>query len=464
MSKRFYIIATLLFLLAIAIPVERRYDKLFRHYSLTLIPEGLEVSKKYEKKIYFYPSDLITIFVFAIGLVGYRIPPRKLFQSPFWVIFLCAWASIAASPFAHYPIPYFRLLQLFTPLALFSFIAHAFSAEEKTKITRYILIAIVTAGLFQSGIAIAQYFHQAPLGLSLIGETEEKATFNIENGSRWLIDQLLQRHASTNVVMRASGTFPHANVFGGFMVFSLIATYALLLLSKKKHRLLSLSLAFQFFAMSLSYSRSALFGWLLATLVWFGFMIYTHGIKHRKLQSLAIFLLISCSLTATLLYNQYSNRGGVVNYNTLAQSSDQIRKIHQRTALEIIKDQPFLGLGFTQYSERTNEYYSPDLQSYVRSTAPHNIFLFLACETGIFATGALLLGLLLLFISFLRVPYTVETITFAALLIGFLFIGCCDFYPILFQQGKLMFFLIAALLAAHLPKDIYTIRNKYLPI
>jgi hypothetical protein len=48
-----------------------------------------------------------------------------------------------------------------------------------------------------------------------------------------------------------------------------------------------------------------------------------------------------------------------------------------------------------------------------------------------------------------RIPITVETATLSAILAGFLLIGLCDFYLILFQQGRLMFFLILGLLAAH---------------
>jgi len=90
-----------------------------------------------------------------------------------------------------------------------------------------------------------------------------------------------------------------------------------------------------------------------------------------------------------------------------------------------------------------------DTPAYERSTAPHNMFLFLACETGLISLGALLSLIGMLLWRALRAPMTVEIATFTAILIGFLFIGCCDFYPILFQQGKLMFFLVAGLLASH---------------
>lgn len=58
----FYFVISLLILLFFAIPIEHKYDKLFRFFSLTLIPSGLELPKNFESKIYFYMSDFIGLF------------------------------------------------------------------------------------------------------------------------------------------------------------------------------------------------------------------------------------------------------------------------------------------------------------------------------------------------------------------------------------------------------------------
>lgn len=440
--------------LAFAIPIEHKYDKLFRFYSLSLIPEGLKISQSYEKKIYFYISDLIAITLFLMGIFWFRIPFKRLFGNPLWIVFLCAIISIIASPFFNYPIPYIRLLQLFTPIALFSFISTAFSDEERIKVVRYIGIAIVAAGLFQSAIAITQYFHQAPLGLRILGETTQIGTFVIESGSRWLLDDLLN-YKGEPTIMRAAGTLPHTNVFGGFMVLSLLTTYAFLIQTEKRRWLLSLLLFLQFFAMSLSYSRASLFAWAISTFIWFGLMVYHYGFKNKRLQHIALVIAVSLGLTATLLHKQYFYRGGVINYNSLARDSDNIRKFHQRRAIYILKDHPLFGLGFSQFSEGASPYFPKATDAYTRATAPHNIFLFLACETGLISLIAFLFFIATLFNSFLRSFMTLETITFTSLLIGFIFIGCCDFYPILFQQGKLMFFLTAALIALSVKKRVF---------
>ncbi len=438
MSKKSLFAAFLIVLLAFLIPIEHKYDKLFRFYSLTLIPNGLEISSTYDPKLYFYISDLIGLILLAIALSS--IPLKRFFFNPLWIVWISALLSITFSPFACYPVAYTRLLQLLTPIVLFSFISHGFSEEERPKLTQAVLMAVVIASLFQTAVAVAQYFHQAPLGLRLLGETNEKTIFTIQDGSRWLIDQFLQRKAGP-VVMRAAGTFTHANVFGGFMFFSIIATYALSIRFPK----IAFVLPFQIFALAISYSRAALFAWALATLCWF--------VQMRFPKQLFSIIAFSFLLSASLLGNQYFHRGGIVNSTSLSKDSNEIRIFHQKTALSIIKEVPFFGLGFSQFSERAQKFFPEDARAYVKSTAPHNIFLFLACETGLISLFAFLAFLFLLFWNLFQNSISVESATFSSLLIGFLFIGFCDFYPILFQQGKLMFFLSAALLPQKFARD-----------
>lgn len=456
MSRKTLVSLILVGIITFLIPFEHKYDKIFRFYSLTLIPDGLKVTEGYDKLIYFYVSDLISLTLGIFALFWFRIPLKKWFGNPLWIIWLCAILSIITSPFSQYPIPYFRLLQLLTPITLFSFITHF---EEPQKATRVILSCIVAAGLIEAFIGIAQYFHQAPLGLRFFGETNQTSIFYSEDGNRWWLDSFLNYKPKSLILMRSAGTLPHANVFGGFMLFSILATYYL---SQTKKNWLY-TIPFQFFALAVSFSRAALFAWAIATFLWICFT--------KKRLPIVVMITITACLTASLLYKQYVHRGGVVNYNQWVQNSDNVRKVQQTTGLEIAKDHSLFGVGFTQFSERSGSYFGDNIQSYIRATAPHNIFLFLACETGLFSLAAFLFFLGLCVWKFFRSPKTAETALFFSLLTAFLFIGLCDFYPILFQQGKLMFFLIASLLVANSkiavnqsPSEIKEIKNPKLSL
>src|SRR3990167_7747513 len=124
-------------LLVFLIPFEHKYDKLFRFVSLTLIPEGLELSKSFDKKIYFYLSDLIVLTISCLALFKKEISLKPFFFHPLWIVFLAAIVSILASPFFNYPLPYIRLLQLFTPFALYSYL----KCKGDDKLTQYCMVA-----------------------------------------------------------------------------------------------------------------------------------------------------------------------------------------------------------------------------------------------------------------------------------------------------------------------------------
>lgn len=437
MSKKYLVAALLLGLVAFLIPIEHKYDKLFRFYSLTLAPKGIEISKQYDQKIYFYISDIIALLLTAIALFWHRISVKKWFSNPLWILWLCALFSIIASPFFNYPIPYFRLLQLFTPIALFSFLVNS-----EYNFNRVILYSVVAAALFQSGIAILQYVNQGPLGLRFFGEVKEM-TFFISSHGRWLFDQL----DNPTTIIRAQGTFPHANVLGGFLFFSILSTYYL----AQRHKGWLFTLPIQFFALVLTFSRAAIFAWGLSSFIWFLFLCRT---KLKQLIPIVIVMLIPFTIAIGLFYSQLASRGGIVNYNQWVEQSDNVRKTQFKTGIKIIQDHPFFGLGLSQYSERASSYFSKDASHYVKETAPHNIFLFLACEIGLTALFALLSLIFLALLNFFQAPKTEESLLYFSLLLGFLFIGLCDFYPILFQQGKLMFFLILASLVANTKKIV----------
>lgn len=291
------IVTFFLALIAVLIPFEHKYDKLFRFSSLKLVPQGLEFASSYDKKIYFYLSDIfaLLLFVATLFLIQNR---RKLFQNPLWIIFLSAFFSIILSPFAHYPLPYFRLLQLLTPVLLFSTIQTIFRPQDS--LFKWIASAIVLAGICQSIIGILQYSQQDALGLRLIGEVSPHAHFTSHHGQRWLIDSLLGKHYASDVVMRASGTFPNVNVFGGFLFLSILMTYGLIFSMEKRWKLLCLTLPLQFLALLTSYSRSALFALGLASSIWILCIFLNADPKKSRLRFFVPFILISFPLTFCL--------------------------------------------------------------------------------------------------------------------------------------------------------------------
>jgi O-antigen ligase len=269
---------------------------------------------------------------------------------------------------------------------------------------------------------------------------KEFSVFYSNDGSLWLFDQAQEFTKR----FRAQGTMPHANPFGGFLFLSILATYRLTL----KKWLFGLTLPLQFFALCLSFSRSAILATLVASLVWFSLL--------RGKRLVILLALFSVALSGTLLYKQLLNRGG--GGASIASNDERIEL--SSIALQIIKDHPFTGIGYFQFTINSQDYFPKEAPHELKKSAPHNIFFFLACETGLISAAVLLIAILLLLYRFIKLPKTADRVTMGALLIGFLLIGSCDYYPIFSQQGMLMFFLVLGLLSACLRMETSVIQGR----
>lgn len=441
----------LLSLLTLAIPIEHKYDKPFRYFSRKLIPPDVSLPSFFEKKIYFYPSDVIALILLCIALFALRVPISRFFfgrgAAFLWIVFFFALLSIAFSPLVHYPILYIRLLQLATPFLLFSFLANG--SEDNTRWTTVLLSCLIAAATIQSALAIAQYACQAPLGLRLLSEPNSFPGFMSASGKRWLFD--LGKTLPAGPLIRSSGTFPHPNVLGGFLSVSILAAYSFFPAARRT-KLIACLIPILFFAMCLTFSRSALFSWAIGTIVWFALYVRQNGFRQTlsdpAIRLLAASLSLAVILSAVVLHDPVINRGGIVNYNDQAKGSDAGRIAYQNIALAIIKDHPWLGSGFHQISLRGLDYIPKDWPADSPS-GTHNIFLYLAAETGLLSLSAFLAFIVFLLWAVGRSPFSPPLASLFAILIAFVFIGGCDFYPLLFQQGKLPFFLACGLLAAN---------------
>jgi len=440
------IFRVLIALLAFAIPIEHKYDKPMRFFSQRLIPEGLILPKWFETKVYFHPSDLIAPLLILIAIFAFKIPLRRLFfqrsASFLWTLLCFATISIIASPLCHYPLPYFRLWQWITAIFLFCL------AANRKETSPLVLGSLIAAATCQSLLAIAQYFHQSSFGLRLLGEPsfhrsmDNVCGFKVPGGYRWVFDRWFGMSFDTNLLVRVMGTTSHPNVLGGFLALTSLATLDFFDRSKRKW-IWALLLFLQLFALTVTFSRAAIFGFGFGACIWF-------AMKRRHsphLFKVAALLISFAAIFGFLFQDQIIHRGGIVNYNKLATESDAYRLEQQNLAFQMIQKYPLTGVGFQQFSTRAHEFLGIDPQQHVNGV--HNIYLITAAEMGLPALLCFLAFLLSLFLSLRYAEYSPFLSSLTAILIAFLFIGFCDFYPTQFQMGRLLLFLTAGLLAAH---------------
>ncbi len=348
-------------------------------------------------------------------------------------------------------IKYYKLIK-FSEIIIFFVIIR--SLLKHYTVLTYSKFIIFTAGVLQAIIAIIQFITQKSIGLILLGESIlgpnifGVAKFNFE-GEKFI---------------RAYGTFPHPNILGIFLLFSL-GTGLSLVISKKKllynFRLPYKSIFFTEFiilyiGILLTYSRSAIILTVAMSLVFaytqrnFINKIYKNFCKQLHipffLQTTFAIIIIFTTLFAS--YNILAPRLCVYCPNDKSLS---FRKIYLQGAEMIILKHPIIGSGLNNFIP-TFQVLSLDDLNNLKSwqlQPVHNLYLLIASETG-------LIGLCLFLI--ILIFYTLRTLKIQVLLnypLDLLFIlillaGFFDHYFWTLHQGQIIFWTVLALVS--LPK------------
>ena len=385
--------------------------------------------------------DLFFFFLLARLLLGFKnVIKKKEALALFAFLALCL-LSLLFHPYATYLLPSWHLLKLFGASLLFL----ALLAESQNRHAPLLLRSLLTSLTFSSAVesllAILQFFKQKSLGLKALGEgvldaaRRQGPVFEMEGGSRWLLDHLFNIKRNAAFLLRASGTFDHPNQLGLFLVAGLIALICLYLKGSRKERfVLSLLFCLIFFALCLTFSRASLFTFLISLAV----MIPALGRQALPLFRLIAPVILLCSL---LLFPQILKRGGVLNSTLINRAADRERVLYQNHSFALIKRHPFQGVGFRNYVERLNAVSATPLED-SRPLLVHNIFLLVGSEEG-------LLGLfffLALWMLVLKRAWIARRDPTAAvlgsLLLALIFYGCCDHFLLSEQQGLLLLFFI----------------------
>jgi len=443
----------LILLLCFFIPFQQRFYKFLKPISLSLIHQAWQIPHYFEIHLDAFISDFMILALILYCLKKGRIQWKSFFwegERKYLSLFLFfSLASIASSSFAAYPLPYWRWMHLALPAFLFFYLSRSELGEGSFgKISKVVL----AASLIECAIAIPQYFIQHSLGLAWLGEPTLisrhylGSNFPMPDGSVWIFDRFFHGIRENLFVLRAYGTLPHPNILGGVMVFSLLMTYYLFGLGKRRGWL-GIAIVLQVFCLFITYSRSALYAGGIATFVW----IFLTAWRERKIPSLFWIAGGSFILSLGLLYPQLFERGGIVSYNSVVQSSDELRLVIQDVGLAMLRAHPFLGVGFNNYMLvlKTFTQGQPVPPTYI-----HNLYLHFGAEVGIFGVSAFLAFCFLILRKGWNQRQRPEMVTSLSIFIAVLCIGLVDFYPLCTQQTRLIFFLVAGLIAAPKKKPI----------
>ncbi|MCR4324695.1 MAG: O-antigen ligase family protein [Candidatus Curtissbacteria bacterium] len=285
----------------------------------------------------------------------------------------------------------------FSMFAIFA--AHSLS---KKKIREMALLVITVTSAVESLVIFAQFALQKSLGLWILGERAFDSTTPLIAHLQFLGNQLL----------RPYGTFPHPNVAGAYLSFSLI----LLIGSQFRRKTANLlPLVISTLALTLTFSRTA----IIASIV--GLVIIANKFKFTTL-----LLLIAIIAGTTLIISQSLDVAPIAERLTLAQA-----------ALNITLLNPLFGVGSNNFILELSRLNLFALSETRLLQPAHNVFLLILAENGI--VGLLLFATLLLVIS-KSINDKIKLALFAAILI----FSTTDHFLWTLQQGRLMFWFAAA--------------------
>lgn len=451
-----------MFLLVLAIfPLE---------YKAVRVKLGLE-SWGVPKRVFFYLTDvLIVLFMF---LSSWKLK-KKNFLHIANPLFLAFWGFVFFSVllnFSNYEqLPRLELLSLSIAFLFFFKMVSHLNEENKRTWTHLFFFSIFLIALFESGLAFYQYFQQSPIWIRNISRTDvnkfiQLPGFFVEGGKRWIFDRWFAPSQEFEYIMRASGSLGHPNALGGFFLLSLPITFYLFYqtTSTKMRALFGIGIFVETVALTLTFSRAAIFAWIFIAVFWVFLMIrkktIDHGLPftlrnlrnaffHSSMKKLSLVMALSLVFSTFCFFEQHVARGGILNYNELARASDRDRKEDYKAAFTMIKQNPFFGVGYGNFPKVRKELAPPNTKT--PPTPVHSMPLLLLSETGI--VGFLLFALFalsLLLATLSKRNISPIVITLFSVLMGFALVAQVDFYLWFSHNGRLLFFITAAFLTAH---------------
>ncbi|MFI5333952.1 MAG: O-antigen ligase family protein, partial [Chlamydiales bacterium] len=392
----------------------------------------------FQQNIYFFLTDL-PLFLFPLLLFSSFSLSTFFTKSSRYLTLLFFVFLFSLLLSSSCPLHYARLSHFFLFIVLFSALEKGLIFQNIRNWFPKIALLIVGLSLVQCLFGILQYCLQNSLGLKFLGEVSNNSWVPFFHGPLSLFGG-----KAHEMMRRASGTFPHPNVFGGFLLMAIGCSYFLCagVESMRKKVWLGVALFLQILTLCLTFSRAALIAWLIMTVCWCVFCQRMRVRWHLFASVIGAFLLAF----VLLLYPAFKARGGLVNYNKIVKESDEGRIHFQNIAFKMIKAEPLLGVGFNQYVVRMQEF-SPTPLKGDQFFPVHNIYLLIAAESGFLGLACFLLFVGSIILRALKGKMDLVTASLLSLLIGLLFIGGCDFYLLGAQHGKLIFFLVTGLLS-----------------
>ena len=393
------------------------------------------------------------------------------------------------------------LFQFLKFIEVFLLLIFVYFNLKRKKILFNSLLILSISGFFQGIIAILQFinqksvFYNSPFVQKLIGESLIDS--NISGVANFVFEG--------QKIVRSYGTFPHPNILGGFLIFTIFITIFLYLESKSGYlssRILSFRLNrqdnntnrhksqgvfyvyfwvvlifVQISALFLTFSRVSWIGAILAVILLCFFCLFNKIVSRetillrqvnffRKILNIsynykelliAVILFLLVIISNFFLIQARFNGDMFSNSNLPNNSAISDRLFYNNVSRETISNNFLFGSGIGTSIFQINNYLkNNDIEQEIEPwqyQPAHNIYFLIASEVGIIGLLFFLLLFIVYVISNSIKIVSRETISnnklspyLLVILMTFLFIGVFDHYFWTLQQGQLIFWLVLALI------------------
>jgi hypothetical protein len=245
----------------------------------------------------------------------------------------------------------FRLLfYLFTFYNLFRNIKSVFNQ----KIYIYLLLGSILLVLFQGIVTLLQFSGGSSLGLSFLGESQVVSGMR---GSSFL-------NLNDSLYLRGYGTFPHPNVFAGWLVFNIFLGWFLFESMNRKRDYAIVLMVLSSFVLILTFSRIS---FLVCVIVWIAFLIKVF-VDSKGVKSFTLLGLLS-----ERVLNLFS--GGDTSW------SDRVGLME--SSFHIIKQNLLTGIGLGRFVANMGDTVPRSSGGILLLQPVHNVFLLIVSEIGL---------------------------------------------------------------------------------
>jgi O-antigen ligase len=280
--------------------------------------------------------------------------------------------------------------------------------NQKTYI--YLLIGSIFLVLFQGVVALLQFSGGTSLGLSFLGESQVVSGMR---GSSFL-------ELNNSLYLRGYGTFPHPNIFGGWLIFNILLGWFLFGNMHKKRDYAVILMGISSLVLVLTFSRISL---LVCLLIWIAFIVKSF-VNSKRIKNFAFFGLIS-----ERFMNLFT--GGDTSW------SDRVGLME--SSFHMIKQNLLTGVGLGGFIENMGDTVPRSSNGILLLQPVHNIFLLIVSEIGLVGFG---LFSTLIYFFFKNRDWGLR---FVMGLVGIFIISMFDHYLVSLPQGVGVFFFMVLL-------------------